>query len=67
MIIHWLVPSPISKGKRYVGKGSCQKEERQEILYQNGYNNDITGYPLSNVVKGGECLDVPINAKGGEC
>ena len=35
--------------------------------YQNGYNNDITGYPLSNVVKGGECLDVSINAKGGEC
>ena len=52
MIIHWLVPSLVNKGKKYVGKGSCQKEERQEILYQIGYNNGIIGYPLSLLSKG---------------
>ena len=46
---------------RYNDRGSCQKEEIQEIL------NSITGYPFSLLSKGGECLDISINDKGEEC
>ena len=52
MIIHGLNNQvQLTKG-RDDDKGSCQKEERYEILYQNGYNNGITHYPLSLFSKG---------------
>ena len=64
MIIHWLKNLvQLSKG-RYDDRGSCQKVERQEILYQNRYNIGITGYPLSLLSKGENVYRLPSIPKG---
>ena len=66
MIIHWLNNQVQLKG-RYDDRRICQKEERQEILYQNRCSIGITSYPLSLLSKGGNVLEVSINAKGRDC
>ena len=53
----------LTKG-RYDDMGSCQKEERQEILYQNRYSIGITCYPLSLLSKGENVYMLPSMPKG---
>ena len=63
MIINWLNNQVHLKG-RYDERRSCQKEERQEILYQNRCNIGITGYPLSLLSKGDNVYRFPLMPKG---
>ena len=53
----------LKKG-RYIDRGNCQKGERLQILYQDGYNKGTTGYPLSLFSKGENVLRFPSMLKG---